>query len=90
MDTPDARGARTIAKSRFGKLSALEPEPFPCCFCDKNRHKIDNAVAETLGLDPGDSDIQAMLARCRMLFAKEPNANGRQKKMMSTLATFGW
>ena len=60
-DTLDARGARTIAKSRFGKLSALEPEPFPCCFCDKNRHKIDNAVAEMLGLDPGDSDIQAML-----------------------------
>ena len=40
-----------------------------------------------LGLDPGDSDIQAMLARCRMLFAKEPNANGRRKKILST---FGW
>ena len=31
-----------------------------------------------------------MLARCRMLFAKEPNVNGRQKKILTALATFGW
>jgi len=39
------------------------------------------------GLDPGDSDIQATLARCRMLFAKEPNVNCSRKKR---LRAFGW
>ena len=34
--------------------------------------------------------LQATLARYRMLFAKEPNVNGRQKKALSALATFGW
>ena len=33
---------------------------------------------------------QATLARCRMPFAKEPNVNGRRKKALSALATFGW
>ena len=68
----------------------MKAEPFPYRFRDKNRRKIDNAVAETLGLDPGDPDIQAPLARCRMSFAKEPNVNGRRKKALSALATFGW
>ena len=89
-DTPEARGARTVAKSKFPKLSELELEPFPYCFRDKNRHKIDNAAAEMLGLNPDDTDIQAMLAHYRMLFAKEPNVNGRQKRILTALATFGW
>ena len=33
---------------------------------------------------------QATLARRRMPFAKEPNVNGRRKKILSAPATFGW
>jgi len=65
------------ANSPFAKLSKPEAEPFSYRFRD--------AWAGS-----GDSNIQAMLARCRMLFAKEPNVNGRQKKVLSALATFGW
>ena len=89
-DTPEAYMARSVAKSKFGKLSELELEPFPYCFRDESRHKVDNAVAEMLGLDPDDSDIQAMLAHYRLLFAREPNVNGRQERILAALETFGW
>ena len=87
-DTPEARRARDIAAARFDSLSELDLEPFAYCFRDENRHQIDSAVAEMLGLDPSDSDVQAMLEYYRLLFASEPNVNGRQKRILAALAAF--
>ena len=41
-----------------------------------------------LGMDPSDSDVQAMLEYYRLLFASEPNVNGRQKRILAALAAF--
>ena len=84
-DTPEAQRARDIANRNFGKLSRLPLEPFAYCFRDASRHKIDLAVAEMLGLDPGDAAIREMLEHYRLLFASEPNVNGRQKSILAAL-----
>ena len=85
-DTPEAARAREIAGQRFAELSALELQPFAYCFRDVNRHKIDSTVAEMLGLNPADESLQEMLAYYRMLFAREPNVNGRNKKIVQAIA----
>ena len=88
-DTPEAQRARDIANRNFGQLSCLPLEPFAYCFRDTNRHKIDSVVAEMLGLDPQDEAVKEMLAYYRLLFASEPNVNGRQKKIMEALENHG-
>ena len=80
-----AQNARSIAAARFASLSHLELQPFVYCFRDAKRHQIDNAVAEMLGLDPGDPDVQQMMADWRVLFASEPNINGRNKEVLKAL-----
>ena len=87
-DTPNAAWARDIAEMWFESHSELELEPFAYCFRDKNRHQIDSTVAEMLGFDPSDQIIQEMLAHYRLLFASEPNVNGRQKKILTALEPF--
>ena len=84
-DSPEAQRAREIANEHFDELARLELQPFAYCFRDANRHRIDNVVAEMLGLDPENGDIQEMLAHYRVLFASEPNVNGRQKSIISAL-----
>ena len=87
-NTPAAQRARDIAGQYFDELTRLPLEPFAYCFRDANRHRIDNAVAEMLGLDPQDAGIQDMLSHYRLLFASEPNVNGRQQKIVAALATY--
>ncbi len=84
-DTPDAAKAREIASDRFDELSQLELMPFAACIEDTNRHQIDSVVAEMLGLDPSDDQIQAMLERYRFLFARQPNVHGGQKRYLKAL-----
>ena len=81
-DTSEARHARGIAAKRFDELSALKLQPFAYCFKDTNRHWIDAAVAEMLGFDSLDADVQAMMAHYRLIFASEPNVNGRKKSIL--------
>ena len=88
-DTPEAETARSIADTNFDRLSKLELEPFVYCFRDKNRREIDNVVAEMLGLDPNDADTQAMLQQYRILFASEPNVNGRSRRILAALEGVG-
>ena len=89
-DSDAARRARSIAAARFDELSRLELQPFPYCFQDEARQMIDNAAAETLGLNTADPEVQAMLAHYRRLFASEPDVNGGQKKILAGLeAAFG-
>ena len=87
-DTPEARRAREVAGARFDALSELELRPFAYCFADESRHRIDSAAAEMLGMDPEDPSIQEMLAHYRLLFASEPNVNGRQKRILAELDEF--
>ena len=87
-DIPEARRARDIAGMWFESHSELELEPFAYCFRDKNRHQIDSTVADMLGLKSSDPAIQAMLHHYRLLFASEPNVNGRTKRILAALAAF--
>lgn len=87
-DTPEAQRAREIANQHFDDLARLELEPFAYCFRDANRHLIDSVVADMLGLDPEDAAIQDMIARFRLLFASEPNVNGRQKSIVAALSKY--
>ena len=84
-DAPAGEHARFIADANFDRLSKLDLEPFVYCFRDKNRHEIDNLVAEMLGLDSNDADTQAMMHQYRILFASEPNVNGRNRKIVAAL-----
>ena len=87
-DTAAAQRARDLAAREFDGLARLELEPFAYCFRDRNRHRIDDAVAAMLGLDPTDAVIQSMLAHYRRLFAREPNVNGRQQPILAALAQY--
>ena len=83
--TDAARRAIEIAAREFEALSALELEPFAYCFRDGNRQRIDSVVADMLGLDAADAGVQALLARYRLLFAREPNVNGRNRGVLGAL-----
>ena len=83
-----AARARMIAGRAFDGLAGLEMEPFAYCFRDENRRQIDDTVARMLGLDHSVNRVQRMLARYRLLFAEEPNVNGRQKTIVAALEQF--
>lgn len=87
-DTPEAAEAREIAADRFDELSNLDLMPFAACIEDTSRHQIDNTVAEMLGLDPSDDQIQAMLDHYRFLFARQPNVHGGQKRYLKALKRY--
>lgn len=87
-DTENARRAREIAERNFDELANLILEPFAYCFRDENRKLIDNVVAEMMGLDSNDEGIQELLEHYRLLFASEPNVNGRQKKIVTALTEY--
>ncbi len=87
-ETPGAERARQIATSNFERLSNLKLQPFAYCFRDTNRHEIDLVVAKMLGLDPDDQAVQDMLEHYRLLFASEPNVNGRQKSIVKALDAY--
>lgn len=77
--------ARWVAGMNFAGLSELELEPFAYCFRDENRWKIDDVVAEMIGLDPSDAAVADMLAHYRLMFASEPNVNGRNRGVLAAL-----
>ena len=86
--TSEAERARDIANQRFDELSRLKLQPFAYCFRDENRRRIDDTVAEMLGLDPQDGGVQDMLAHYRLLFAREPNVNGRNRGILGALGEY--
>ena len=85
-DTTAGAHARQVAGLNFAALSALSLEPFAYCFRDENRWQIDEVVAEMIGLDPNDPDVADMLAHYRLMFASEPNVNGRNRGVLEALA----
>ena len=84
-DSSAARRALELADREFGRLAELRLDPFALCFQDRNRHQIDLAVAEMIGLDPNEPRIHSMLERYRLLFAQEPNVNGRKTAILKAL-----
>ena len=88
-DTAAGAHARWVAGMNFATLSTLELEPFAYCFQDENRHQIDDVVAEMIGLDPNDPDVADMLSHYRLMFASEPNVNGRNRGVLGALGEVG-
>ena len=88
-DTTGGAHARWVAGLNFAELSELELEPFAYCFRDENRWRIDDVVAEMIGLDPSDADVADMLALYRLMFASEPNVNGRNRGVLGALGEVG-
>ena len=87
-ETPEAQRARDIAGREFDALSQLELKQFAYCFVDENRHEIDNAVAEMLGLDSSDGNVQRMLSDYRMLFARQRSVNGGRKSIIKAMKRY--
>lgn len=87
-ETPEAKQARDVAAREFERLSRLELQPFAYCFLDENRHQIDNTVAEMIGLDPSDNNVQRMLYDYRMLFARQRSVNGGRKTIKDALRRY--
>ena len=88
-DTPAGERARGIAARHFDRLSELSLRPFAHCFQDPHRAEIDAVVADMLGLDSSAKPVVDMLTHYRLLFAREPNVNGRQKSILKSLQTEG-
>lgn len=84
-DTAAGVHARWVAGLNFAGLSGLELEPFAYCFRDENRWKIDDVVAEMIALDVKDRSVQDMMAHYRLMFASEPNVNGRNRGVLGAL-----
>ena len=85
-DSTAVRRALQIAEREFDRLAELELEPFGFCFRDEHRQQIDLVAAEMLGLDPEDEHIRDLLQRYRLLYASEPNVNGRKQAILQALA----
>lgn len=88
-DAPEAERARAIATQHFDRMSKLSLRPFAYCFQDPHRAEIGAVVADMLGLDSNSKPIVDMLAHYRLLFAREPNVNGRQKSILESLKAEG-
>ena len=85
-DTAAGAHARTIAALHFAELSKLELEPFAYCFrFYENRWRIDEVVAEMIGLDINNRRVRQMMANYRLMFVSEPNVNGRNRGVLGAL-----
>ncbi len=84
-DTVAGAHARSVAGANFAELSRLELEPFAYCFRDANRWRIDDVVAEMIGLDTQDPNVREMMRDYRLMFASEPNVNGRNRGVLGAL-----
>ena len=79
-----AQQARVIAQSRFGKLSSMRLEPVSFAFRDKNRHQIDEAALDMLGLLQNQEAVRAV-ASLRERWCREPSVHGGTAKIMREL-----
>ncbi len=84
-DSAAGTNARWLAGLNFAELSELELEPFAYCFRDEYRHEIDDVVAEMIGLDTKDPSVRDLIAYYRLMFASEPNVNGRNRQILNAL-----
>ena len=76
--------ARTIAQNHVKDLAILTLKPFSYAFQDDNRHRIDDAVLEMLGLSD-DSQARQAITELRGHWCREPAVHGSSKKIMKAL-----
>ena len=87
-DTPAGEQARQRARERYGELATLTLEPVSYAFQDENRHKIDAAALELVGL--GDNaDAARALAHLRSIWCREPAVHGGSAPIMRALGLRG-
>ena len=55
----------------------------------EKRWRVNDVVAEMIGLDPADAQVREMLAYYRLMFASEPNVNGRNRGILEALGEVG-
>ena len=76
--------ARAIAQKHVKDLATLTLKPFSYAFEDDNRHRIDDAVLEMLGLSD-DSQARQAIAELRGHWCREPAVHGSSRKTMKAL-----
>ena len=83
-DTPAGQQARQLASERYGELAALPLEPISYAFRDTNRHQIDAAALELVGLG-GNAAAARALSHLRSLWCREPAVHGGNETIMKAL-----
>ena len=83
-DTPAGQQARQLAPERYRELAALQLEPISYAFRDANRHQIDAAALELVGLG-GNAAAARALSHLRSLWCREPAVHGGNEAIMKAL-----
>ena len=83
-DNDAGERARAIARQNIGELSALELQPISYAFRDANRHRIDRAALEMLGLGD-DAAAIAAVDFLRAQWCREPSVHGGNRAIMQAL-----
>ena len=83
-DADEGHRARDIALKHITKLSSLQLEPVSYSFRDKNRHRIDLATLEMLGLGE-DQQVAQAVADLQDRWCREPSVHGGSKPIMKAL-----
>lgn len=82
--TPAGQQARQLAQERYGELADLTLESISYAFRDANRHKLDAAALELVGLG-GNAAAARALAHLRSLWCREPAVHGGTEAIMKAL-----
>ena len=83
-DTPAGQQARQLAQERYGELADLTLEPVSYAFRDENRHKVDAAALELVGLG-GNAEAARALVHLRSIWCREPAVHGGNEAIMKAL-----
>ena len=76
--------ARRVARQRIGELQGLELQPISYAFRDDNRHRIDEAALEMVGLG-GNAEAGRAVEFLRRLWCREPAVHGGNKTLLRAL-----
>ena len=84
-DSDAGAQARAAAARRWDELAGLELAPASYAFRDANRHRLDAAALELLGLggNPAATNAVTLL---RDLWCREPSVHGGNQQIMAALA----
>ena len=83
-DSEAGQRAREIATEHFENLRSVPLQSVSYAFRDENRHRIDEAVLEMLGL-AGNTQASQTVADLRDRWCREPSVHGGDKAVMGAL-----
>lgn len=84
-DSDAGARARAAAARLWAELAGLELAPASYAFRDANRHRLDAAALELLGLG-GNAAATNAVALLRDLWCREPSVHGGNQQIMAALA----